>query len=79
MTVAPSLPDQIAELNEVSELLAANGGAIIRNGFGDELDRAQIALARQRALLEHCVRSGVLTGEDLRAALAKSGNDGIDP
>jgi hypothetical protein len=76
---APSLPSQIAELNEVSELLAANAGAIVSNGWGGELDRAQIALGRQRALLEHCVRSGVLTGEALRQALAKSGNDGIDP
>jgi hypothetical protein len=68
---APTLPEQIAELNAVSHLLAANGGAIIRNGFGDELDAAQIALGRARAMLEYFTRNGIEDGEALRAAVAK--------
>jgi hypothetical protein len=68
---APTFPEQIAALNRASELIAANGGAITRNGWGDALEPAQIALARQRSRLEFYVRCGIHDGDQLRAALAK--------
>jgi hypothetical protein len=68
---APTFPAQIAELSNASETLAANGGAIVRNGWGGALDRAQIALGRQRSLLEYLIRCGINDGDALRAALAK--------
>jgi hypothetical protein len=75
MTTAPSLPSQIAELNAASELIAANYGALDLNGWGPEANAAQIALGRQRALLEYVIRCGIEDGEALRKALAQSGNE----
>lgn len=72
MSAAPPFSDQISELNAASELIAANWGALDLNGWGPEANRAQIALGRQRALLEHLVREGVLDGEALREAIRKA-------
>jgi hypothetical protein len=75
MTTAPPFSDQISELNAASELISANWGALDLNGWGPEANRAQIALGRQRALLEYLVREGIQEGvvlrEVLRRALAK--------
>jgi hypothetical protein len=68
---APTFPAQIAELNHASLVYAANGGAITKNGFGDDMDAALIALGRQRAMLEYLIRCGINDGDALRAALAK--------
>jgi hypothetical protein len=68
---APSFPEQIAELNSISEMIAANACALRCHGYGGDLDPAQIALGRQRSLLEHLIRCGINDGDALRAALAK--------
>jgi hypothetical protein len=68
---APTFPEQIAEMNSISNMIAANGGAITANRWGDGMDPAQIALGRQRSLLEYLIRCGIYDGDALRAELAK--------
>jgi hypothetical protein len=65
---APTLPEQIASLNAVSELIAANYGALDLNGWGPEAVQAQLDLGRQRALLEWLQ----IHGEAIRKAVSES-------
>lgn len=55
-SLSETIASHIAGLNAVSELLAANWKAINNNGWGEQLDAGQLALASARAAFEKAAR-----------------------